>query len=255
MKKELKVMAIMGVLGLVLSSCELLSSLSDNSCSSKNKISADGFQMTINAPKAVLTTGQILDIQLKRSWLEENTSGSLVRKDLTCSPSWTYDPTGIVEITKEDASKLKALTLGVSKVTANVTGYNNTSDFIWAVVNPIPSETNTPNDTFALANPITSIVTGTIDGSDQDYWKFDVPANNTYRVVLSNSVDLNPSSGNLSASYTAQFFDNAEKSIAPTALNRLEGPKVANAQTIFVRVTSSKTQNDTPYQVKLELFP
>ena len=119
MKKVLQSIVSIGLLGLVLSSCELLASL-NASCRNYNNIVEDGFQMSISQNEIILTLNQIGNIGLNQSWLAE-VNNSLVRRDVTCTPNWSYVPTGIVEVTKEDTRKLRAVAVGISRVTATAT--------------------------------------------------------------------------------------------------------------------------------------
>lgn len=122
------------------------------------------------------------------------------------------------------------------------------------MVNPSVTETNAPNDTLALAIEVNTEIIGESNSDDQDYWKFAIPANNAYRISLKNAVDLTGTES-LDASYSSSFYNSVGNSISSTSTNRLEGAKSNTPQTINVRVSSWRSQNDTPYQLTLELFP
>jgi hypothetical protein len=235
----------------VLASCNLLSG-SNSGCYSYNKISEDGFQMSIDQSEIVLTVGSVANIGLKQSW-NDIVNEKLVRRDITCRPDWSYVPTGIVEVDKENTKKLNALASGVSQVTAKVEGYSKQADSFWVLVNPLVTETNQPNDTFELANEVGSSVIGTTPASDLDFYKFVIPADKKYRIELINSVELN---NVFSGSYRASFFDANKATISTAVQNRLEGSNITNLPiTIVVRVENNNwSTNDTPYKLSLELF-
>lgn len=245
------------MVGSLVSCGDLAKILGTGNCTSYSDESADGFQMSIDTAEIIMKPIGVAVIPLKQSWITvdySKESKPAVREDITCRPNWTYSKIGVVEVDKDDTLKLNALGVGLSQVTANAQGNTSIKDSFWALVNPLVTETSTPNDTFALAIPVTSSVIGSITGSDLDFWKFTIPATKTYRVTLTNAVDISPASQQFFSSYSADFYNGTQQTVSTPTTNKLEGQNTTTGNIdVYVRVTGN-SNSDTPYELKLELF-
>lgn len=228
-------------------SCGQIAQAANNyfgACSTYNG-ERDGFSMSV-PDEVVMQPGNVSTINMSASWLNSN----LDRVSLDCAPSWTVSDPSVVKI---EGRQLTALSAGVTKITATVTGTRTVTDTMWVMVTPNATEQE-PNNGNGFARVMAGQQTeiGFISTYDDiDVYAADIPAGRSYQFTLGSAPA--PVSG---APFSVpSFYGSIRDSAGAYVGSDNRGYTNASSQTqrVYFTVDSSSASTTFPYSVKLDL--